>query len=472
MKMREWMVAAAGLLTGVLLLLAWLSPRIKDRQPEGEALSAWTPIAITLNRPVRPETVAGRFELSPEVNGQLRIEGDQVVFQPAEALNYGRTYTVTLRPGASGTNRLPMLRGADWSFEVRPPRLLYLRQEGDIANLWLLESDGSDRQLTSEPGGVWDFAALPGGRGVVYSAFDEDGSLDLVLLTAGGGRELLLDCAGALCRSPVVQPFGRWLAYERQALDGDLLASELWLLDLASGETSPAPVPGDLAAAGFAAPLGRFPRWSPDGRYLAFYKPDANMVIIHDFAADDAGSASFTPATVTIPANLEAMGDWSPDSRRLAYSELAFGETEAHEHDDGAGAVISHTRPSLYNHVVVADIPDETVGDLSAGLEVDEGRPAWHPNGQALAMTRTSTGGGRQIWLVPLDGRPATQLTDDPLFDHTALSWSPDGRSLAYMRVPRPSATGSAIPVLMVIDLETGQAESIAEAAFTPAWWP
>jgi Tol biopolymer transport system component len=461
--MREWIVAAAGLLTGVLLLLAFLSPRVDDWQPQERALSAWEPIVISVNRQVRPETVAGRFELSPEVDGQLQVVDDEIIFQPDEALAYGRTYTATLRPGAVGTNRLPMLRGAEWRFDVQRPRLLFLRQEAGIIDLWLRDGEGSARRLTSEPAGIWDYAPLSHGRGVVYSTFDQDGSLDLVQLTVDGNREVLLDCDDALCRSPDVQPFGRWLAYERQALAGDLSETEIWLLDMVSGETIPAPVPEELAAAGFSAPLGRFPRWSPDGRHLAAYRPDANMIAIGDPSGDG-------EQTLTIPANLESMAGWSPDGRRLAYTELAFGETEPHEHADEAGQVISHTRPSLYNHVVLADLDDEETTDISEGLETDEGRPTWHPDGDQLAIARTATGSGRQIWLVPLDGGAATQITDDPFYDHTALAWSPDGRSLAFMRVPR--ADGAGAPTLMVLDLESNQIETIAEAAFMPAWWP
>ena len=470
MRKREWLIAAAGLLTGVLLLLAWLSPRVESGLREEQALPAWGPIVVKLNRPVRPETVAGRFELSPAVEGKLQVQGEEILFQPAERLDYGQTYTATLRAGASGTNRLPMLWGTEWTFEVRPPRLLFLRQEEDTADLWLVDDDGSERQLTSEPAGVWDFSPLPDGRGLVYSAFDQDGTLDLVQLAADGQRDMLLDCEETLCRSPAGQPFGRWLAYERQALDGDLMNSELWLLDMVSGETAPVPAPEELVASGFATPVGRFPRWSPDGRYLAFYRPDANMVVIQEFAGENNGPSASPAETLTLPANLEAMGGWSPDGRRLVYSELAFGETEPHEHEDESGTVISHTRPSLYNHVVVADVEGRSASDLSAGLEVDEGRPAWHPSGEFLAVARTSTGAGRQLYLVFADGDEARQLTDDPFYNHTALAWSPDGRALAFMRIPR--ADGSSEPTVMLYDMETGAITPVADGGFLPGWWP
>jgi Tol biopolymer transport system component len=253
------------------------------------------------------------------------------------------------------------------------------------------------------------------------------------------------------------------VTYERLSPGDGLEATELWLLDRDTLETRPAPVPGDLVAAGFDSPRGRYPRWSPDGRALAAYRSDANMIVVQDVS-----TAGAEP--ITIPANLETMAGWSPDGRALAYSEVTVGQPGPHEHVDDAGNVISHTQPSLYNHVVLADLEKLTVTDISAGLEVDEGRPAWHPDGDVLAVARTSTGSGRQLWLAPLDGGELTQLTDDPFFDHTALAWSPDGRELAYMRVPR--ADGAGVPIVMLLDLESGQTRPIAEAAFIPGWWP
>jgi Tol biopolymer transport system component len=284
------------------------------------------------------------------------------------------------------------------------------------------------------------------------------------LLTSDGQRQGLLDCGSDLCRSPVPQPGGRWLAYERLPARANLEETELWLLDLMTGETRPAPTPSELVAAGFSGPLGRYARWSPDGRLLALYRPDAHLIVVYDLSADPLQSVT------SVPANLETMAGWSADGRRLAYTELAFGQTQPHEHVDETGTVISHTRPSLYNHVVVVDVEAGHSTDLSEGLEVSEGRPAWHPRQDLLAVARTATGSGRQIWLVPLDGRPETQLTDDPFYDHTALTWAPDGRQLAFMRLPR--ADGSSTPTIMIYDFDSGAIQPLAEGAFLPGWWP
>ena len=463
MKGRFVILAVAGLLAGVLLLLVSLSPRVIDSQPPDPA-RPWMPIAFDLNRPLNAESAVAHFAIEPAVDGTLSVDGGTISFEPTQRLDYNQRYTVTLKAGLAAQNRLPLLLGQSRSFELAPPQLLYLQEREGVVDIWRRDEEGDTWRLTSEVAGVWDYAPLSDGSGLVYSALGEsDESIDLMLLEQDGSRRVLLDCDDALCRAPAPQPGGRLIAYERLPLDAGLVASELWLVDLNTGETVAAPVPADLAAAGFDAPFGRHASWSPDGRYLASYRPDANMIVILDFAAQDAAPP------LSIPANLETMGGWSADGR-LAYTELAFGETEPHEHVDEAGVVVSHTKPSLYEHVVVLDIEGRQARDISEGLEIDEGRPAWHPDGELLAVARTTTGAGRQLFLITLDGAEISQLTDDPLYNHSALAWSPDGRYLAFMRLPR--ADGSSNPSVMLYDSQTGDISLVAEGAFLPGWRP
>jgi Tol biopolymer transport system component len=124
----------------------------------------------------------------------------------------------------------------------------------------------------------------------------------------------------------------------------------------------------------------------------------------------------------------------------------------------------------LYQHIILVDADGRQAVDISAGLEVDEGRPAWHPSGELLAVPRSTTGAGKQLFLISPAGEELAQLSDDPVYNHTALAWSPDGRYLAFMVLPR--ADGSSNPTVMLYDAQTGDIEAVAEGAFLPGWWP
>ena len=466
MGRREVFIAIVGLIVGAAILLILLAPRVTGRSPESEADSARQPIRLTFNRPVDPESLEDRFVITPPVDGRLMIDGKELTFQPRNPLEYGRTYTVKLAPGVRGSNGLPLLGGSEWSFTVGQPKLIYLLDASGAPNLWQREAEGATRQLTFEAGGVWDYSVPPDGRGILYSAVDEDETIDLVLLNqnseAGqkGDRQLLLDCQDSLCRTPQWQPLGSLVAFERQRMEDGPETTEVWLLDTASGELRAAHNPEWLADAGFDTLSSHSPRWSADGRFLAYFKPDARLVVVLDVA---------TGAIESVPANLEIMGGWSPEGYRLAYTELAFGQQDPHEHEDIEGQVISHTQTSLYSHVVVSDFELDQVVDLSQGQESSDGRPAWHPQSDRLVTGRTLTGSGRQIWQIPVDGKEPAALTEDPFFHHTAPVWSPDGRQLTFMRL---DVDGDGSPSVWLMDLENGQMEMAAKGAFMPGWRP
>jgi Tol biopolymer transport system component len=317
-------------------------------------------------------------------------------------------------------------------------------------------------QLTDEPDGVWDFQAAPDGQGILFSSIGPTGSTDLVLLASDGSRVVVLECPDERCISGQWQPGGPLIAFERIPLAEDANnTAEVWLLDTSNGALEPAIESNVLSETGVLGRENNSPRWSADGRYLALFHPDARVVLIRDLVG---GSINL------VPANLEIMGGWSPAAGRLSYSELAFGQELSIDPADPPGADSSTAIPSLYNHITVVDVDTELATDLSAGQKMDYGRPAWHPDGEALAVPRGTKGGAWQIWLLAVEGGDPQVLTNNPSMNHSSLAWSPAGQHLAFMGNDRgDSSTG---PAVWLLDTDTGQVEMIIEGAYLPAWQP
>src|SRR2546428_4417553 len=59
-----------------------------------------------------------------------------------------------------------------------------------------------------------------------------------------------------------------------------------------------------------------------------------------------------------------------------------------------------------------------------------DGAPRWSPDGSTLAFVRP-TDGRPQLYLLPLSGGEAQQLTDLPK-GASAAAWSPDGKTIAF----------------------------------------
>lgn len=461
MRRRNIFFAILGLFSGMVALAIWFAPRVTGDVSSGTTLSSSGPLVVQFNVAIDSDSVADHFLISPNVRGDVRLAGNRLIFVPESAFPFGQPITVTLTRGLLGENSLPLLGDVALQFQVGSPRLLFLREHDGLSNLWMRDDGGTSRQLTDEPYGIWGYSVAPDGRGIVVSSIAADGSDDLVLIDLNGMRHMLLDCMGFQCRDGRWQPGGTLLAYERIGLGDDVNVSEVWLLDTVEGRTWPAYEAELLKESNILTRTGRFPRWSSDGRYLAYFHPEVRLIVILDLHN---GSAT------RIPANLEVMGEWSPVDDILVYTELAFGIAQPHEHVDEAGTVISHTETSLYRHAVVSDLQAGQVRDLSEGMEVNDGKPAWEPTGEALAVGRSVTGGGRQVWIIDLSSDHAVTLTDDPYYHHTALTWSPDGRYLAFMRSGLSNPAD--VPSVWTLDVESDQMELAAENAFLPGWLP
>jgi Tol biopolymer transport system component len=144
------------------------------------------------------------------------------------------------------------------------------------------------------------------------------------------------------------------------------------------------------------------PKWSPDGRLLAF-----------DSRRDDgerniwvykAATAAFTRLTSDTGAN-NSFPTWSPDGQQIAY--VHDGEIWILNAADGSDP-----------HAITTGASD--------------GRPSWGVTGQIL-FQRT-TGSESEIWTVPADGstEPEVVISADAGGGRQP-AWSPDASQIAYV---------------------------------------
>ena len=473
MRLQRWELAIGliGLLIGGGLLLFWLSPRLLAFGPVGTAVSAAQPIELRLNRGLELTAAEQFLQITPSVNGQFLISEGRLQFAPLSGWPYGQQLTVTIRAGWPGQNGLPLWRGRQWTFEVGEPDIYFVTTDQTGSLIWTTSPGEDEPEIwLREVGEIVEAVMAPDGRTLLLTLLDDQNRTHLVRHRRfPPAREVLLTCSDTVCRQPWPQPDGQLVAYERLPAAGRGQQPEVWLLDSLSGQSWPAHDPtlfGEPSvAAALAAPFSHSPRWSPDGRTLAYFKPDASLIILLDVTG---GSP---PAL--IPAQLNEMGGWSPQGDSLIYTELTFGDPSFFEQWEEAilaGDDAQHLEPGLYNHLVRTELVGGRTTDLSAGLPVEEGSPGWSPDGRYLAFTRSLGGGGRQIWYSQADGSNATPLTDDPFYHHSAPRWSPDGRYLLFMR--SSLVPGSEAPAIWLVEIATGQFTQISAYGFLPGWRP
>jgi Tol biopolymer transport system component len=147
-------------------------------------------------------------------------------------------------------------------------------------------------QLTFDPGlAAWP-AVSPDGRTVAYVSDREGGHLDLYVQAVQGGSPVRLT-TGDDASEPAFSSDGSSLAYRSSKEGGGI-----YVIPAAGGDAR-------LLAAG-----GRRPRYSPDGRWIAFRRDDAIYV-----AASPGGAARPFHPELSAP----RAPSWSPDSRSLLW---------------------------------------------------------------------------------------------------------------------------------------------------------
>jgi Tol biopolymer transport system component len=155
---------------------------------------------------------------------------------------------------------------------------------------------------------------------------------------------------------------------------------------------------------------------------------------------------------------------WSPDGQHLVSPELVLVGEE------------------MVVWLVRIDVDGEQAEVISSGEEepaqVRDEAPAWAPDGEWIAFGRQSFGQehgtpGRQPWVMRPDGSGDHQLLTEPMADHFAFAWRPDGEGLAYVRSDL-SQGAQPIPDVSVwfYGFSDKRAVLIAQDGVLPKWLP
>ncbi len=267
-----------------------------------------------------------------------------------------------------------------------------------------------------------------------------------------------------------ISPDGRWVAYAVSEVDAkdDQHVTDLWMTNW-DGKTT-------VRLTSSPRESESSPRWSPDGRWLAFLSSRGDE---HEsdqlwLLSRQGGEAS---KLTDIKSGIEDYA-WSPDGTRLVLviedgdsveTTSALAPSASAIADDTTAAVptkrdtaSAKTEPPIVidrfyfkeditgyvrrkrKHLYLFTLADKKLQLLTPG-EHDEEQPAWSPDGQYLVFSSKQAGDDPDrhnnwdlyviqatVGAVPRQLTTSTGPDGDPSWGPPA--WSPDGRTIAYIQ--------------------------------------
>lgn len=251
-----------------------------------------------------------------------------------------------------------------------------------------------------------------------------------------------------------ISPEGKWVAYtvETHDLKADKNRSRIWMVPAAGGEAIP------LTAEGVSSSR---PRWSPDGKYLAFLSSRGQAEGEGDAEGKrqvwilrrEGGEAQQLTETIQDVGDFE----WSPSGDRLVLTlqDPAPDELDAAKNGGGAKAK-PKPRPWVIDrlhfkedeigyldrrrtHLYVFALASRKLTQITSG-DYDDTEPAWSPDGRSLAFTSNRTpepdsNFNSNIWVVAADnmdqGNHLLRVTSGATMDGSP-AWSPDGKWIVF----------------------------------------
>jgi len=286
---------------------------------------------------------------------------------------------------------------------------------------------------------------------------------------------------------PQRSPDGKWVAYVVGTTDveKDKRDTDIWMASWDGKQ--------QVRLTFTAETRESSPRWSPDGRYLAFLtsrgseeeKKLGAQIWLLDRTGGEAQKLTDVKGGVSDYA-------WSPDGKRLVFVSSDFDTADEPEKMEGwkrktAPPIVVdryHFKQDiegylkkLYSHIFVFDVAGKKAEQVTKG-DFDDSSPAWSPDGTKIAFIgRRGPDADRNensdLFVVDTKaGAEPKKLTSFVGANVGRPAWSPDGQWIAYLQGDEAKSLAYEQHMLAVVPAAGGAAKLLTASIDRPVGGP